>query len=270
MSAKEQVRSTTASGSLVYESEKATQEYLQFHYGAPHLVFPYPQGLTMGDAMEFPSRCARLCLRFTTGSNLRALDVGCAVGRSSFELARGCTEVIGLDFSHRFVEAATKVKNTGVAEYVCVKQADITMKESVSMDSAIDRSRVHFEQGDACNLRPDIGKFDIVLASNLLCRLPKPQAFLDRLPSLMKSGGIVVLISPYSWLEEYTPREEWIGGTLQDGHEVNSFDVLKNKMTLLNFEYVHREDVPFLIREHARKFQWGCSDGTVWCYDKNK
>jgi hypothetical protein len=28
------VRSTTASGSAVYESERAVHEYLQFHYGA--------------------------------------------------------------------------------------------------------------------------------------------------------------------------------------------------------------------------------------------
>jgi hypothetical protein len=31
-----------------------------------------------------------------------------------------------------------------------------------------------------------------------------------------------------------------------------------------NFKLVHEEDVPFLIREHARKFQWGCSHGSVW------
>lgn len=32
-SATVQVRSTTASGSAVYESERAVHEYLQFHYG---------------------------------------------------------------------------------------------------------------------------------------------------------------------------------------------------------------------------------------------
>ncbi|CAM9795790.1 unnamed protein product [Choristocarpus tenellus] len=25
-----------------------------------------------------------------------------------------------------------------------------------------------------------------------------------------------------------------------------------------------RKEMPFLIREHRRKFQWGCSDGTIW------
>jgi len=65
---------------------------------------------------------------------------------------------------------------------------------------------VTFEQGDACNLRSDIGEFGCVLGANLLCRLPTPLDFLDRLPDIVVPGGIVVLTSPYSWLEEYTPK----------------------------------------------------------------
>ena len=63
-----------------------------------------------------------------------------------------------------------------------------------------------FEQGDACSLRSDIGQFGCVLGANLLCRLPAPLDFLDRLPHLVVPGGIVVLTSPYTWLEEYTPK----------------------------------------------------------------
>ncbi len=32
----------------------------------------------------------------------------------------------------------------------------------------------------------------------------------------------------------------------------------------LGFELAHAEDMPFLIREHVRKYQWGCSHATVW------
>jgi len=35
-----------------------------------------------------------------------ALDVGCAVGGATFELSRAFTDVIGVDFSHGFIEAA--------------------------------------------------------------------------------------------------------------------------------------------------------------------
>ena len=30
------------------------------------------------------------------------------------------------------------------------------------------------------------------------------------------------------------------------------------------FKQLDQDNVPFLIREHARKFQWGCSHLTVW------
>lgn len=29
--------------------------------------------------------------------------------------------------------------------------------------------------------------------------------------------GVAVLISPYSWLEEYTPKSKWVGGTVDVG-----------------------------------------------------
>ena len=31
-----------------------------------------------------------------------------------------------------------------------------------------------------------------------------------------------------------------------------------------SFKLIHEEDMPFLIREHVRKYQWGCSHATVW------
>jgi hypothetical protein len=30
------------------------------------------------------------------------------------------------------------------------------------------------------------------------------------------------------------------------------------------FDLVDQSDLPFLIKEHDRKFQWGCSHATVW------
>ena len=46
----------------------------------------------------------------------------------------------------------------------------------------------------------------MVLAANLICRLPRPMDFLNRLKELVVPAGIVVITSPYTWLEEYTPK----------------------------------------------------------------
>ena len=47
----------------------------------------------------------------------RALDVGCAVGCSTFELARGFGEVVGLDYSSAFIQRCQELKMTGQSAY---------------------------------------------------------------------------------------------------------------------------------------------------------
>ena len=63
-----------------------------------------------------------------------------------------------------------------------------------------------FYHGNACNLPSNLGQFGCVLAANLVCRLPNPYQFLDRLSSLVAPGGTLVITSPYSWFEQYTPK----------------------------------------------------------------
>jgi len=68
-----------------------------------------------------------------------------------------------------------------------------------------DRTRVQFIVGDACDL-PQLGLFGCVFAGNLICRLPEPLKFFERLPDLIVHGGILVITSPYTWLEQYTAK----------------------------------------------------------------
>ena len=105
------------------------------------------------------------------------------------------------------------------------------------------------------DLRPDLGEFDRVHAANLLCRLPDPVRLLDRLPSLVRSGGELVLATPCTWLAEYTPPENWPAGS--------TFDWLREKLGP-DFELLDTTDEPFLIRETARKFQWTVSQVSKW------
>ncbi len=60
--------------------------------------------------------------------------------------------------------------------------------------------------GDACTLPRDLGQFGLVFGGNLICRLPEPLAFFSRLPDLVVPGGLLVLTSPYTWLESYTNK----------------------------------------------------------------
>ncbi len=87
------VRSTTASGSQVYESKRAVDEYLFFHYGEQAVQMPYSFGPS--GALGFTTRTADICNRVASAKG-RALDVGCSVGGSSFELAKHFNSVVGV------------------------------------------------------------------------------------------------------------------------------------------------------------------------------
>jgi hypothetical protein len=99
--------------------------------------------------------------------------------------------------------------------------------------------------------------------ANLIDRLTNPHRCLQQLPNLVKSGGQLIITSPYTWLEEYTPRENWLGGLARDGQRIKTLDSLKRILSPA-FEFSFAKDLPFLIREHARKFQWSVAEASVW------
>jgi len=85
------------------------------------------------------------------------LDIGCAVGGTSFELTAYFNEVVGIDFSNHFVDAANMMKEKGEAEIDVLKQGTIFTRANVKVPNGLDRCKASFYQGDACNLDPKLG-----------------------------------------------------------------------------------------------------------------
>lgn len=236
-----------------YESERLVAEYLCFHYPAEEeLMLP-------AEAVDFPKRLVDELADFSAPVT-RALDIGCAVGRSSFELARSVPEVVGIDFSAAFITASQELRSVGEKSCRIALEGDQTVAFVARVPGDIDRGRASFEVGDAMNLRADLGAFDLVLAANLICRLPEPLKFLKRLPDLVASGGLLLLATPFSWLREYTPEENWLGGRTGGPR---GWEALQAVLAP-DFELDVQKNLPFLIREHSRKFQYGISLGSRW------
>lgn len=238
----------------IYETRRLLNEYLLFHYGTPAEVLPWEEG--PASALGFAVRTVtELIDPGLVRSGARALDLGCAVGRSSFELARHAEEVIGIDFSKAFVDAAAILAQRGTLAYERVDEANATTPLVATIPDTIDRTRVRFEQGDAMHLRDDLGSFDIVHAANLLCRLPDPAKTITRFIDLVKPGGQLLLTTPCTWLEEFTPKDHWPKGSTREWLEETLGE---------HFEFAGEKDLPFLIREHARKYQWSVALGSRW------
>lgn len=233
-----------------YESEQLLSEYLLMHYGSHEQLMPWKFG--PASALDFPSRTIGY---FPGNQASRALDLGCAVGRSSFELSRTCDEVVGLDFSESFIKAAERLKTGGAIDFTMRETGKVITKATASVPGKARPDCVRFQRADAMNLPDDLGGFERVHAANLICRLREPVKLLRRLPGLVNKGGHLVLATPCTWLDEYTPPDCQPPG--------DTFEWLSSLLTP-HFELMKRADEPFLIRETARKFQWSVSLVTLW------
>jgi len=237
-----------------YETSELLGEYMLFHYGSDEDVMPWSNGPKEG--LGFAVRTvSELIDPSTLGAEALGLDVGCAVGRSTFELGRFCSRVKGVDLSVSFIDAANRLVEHGSHEYRFLEEGDC-FREATATVSSEQRTKVEFAVEDACSLPAQLGPFDVVHAANLICRLPRPDLFLNNLASLVKPGGQLLLATPFTWLEEFTPRENWLGSG-------NSEEGLARFLSPF-FEQEERKELPFVIREHRRKFQFSMSLGSRW------
>ena len=242
-----------------YETDELVTQYMEFHYGDSYF-----------NIENYPAKCAELCLNVIAKENIsttKALDLGCAVGRTTFELAKGFDEVVGVDLSHRFIECATQLKNDGSMYYSMVTEGElVTPREADIAKLQLDeqRSKVQFYQEDACQLSDKHQHYNLIFAGNLLDRLYNPKQFLKGIHNYLKVGGILVMSSPYTLLEEYTPREHWLGGYKKDDQALSILDGVK---LALSDHFVMTEesiDVPFVIRETQRKLQHTIAELSCW------
>lgn len=240
-----------------YETDRLLSEYAEFHYGDAYFNVP-----------NFSRALCELAASALAGKPMRlALDLGCAVGRASFELAKHFDHVVGIDFSARFIGLGAQLAKEGMLRYARVEEGELLSWKAVSLsDLGLEntRDKVEFWQGDACNLKPHFKNYDLVLAANLVDRLYSPKKFLCTIHERINPGGILLIASPYTWLEEHTPREEWLGGFKKDGENFTTLDALKELLGK-HFRMVGEPvDVPFVIRETARKHQHTISQATIW------
>ena len=240
-----------------YETDRLVSEYAEFHYGNEYFDVP-----------NFPKALARLAIEAMGDRPARkALDLGCATGRATFELARHFDHVTGIDFSTHFIRLGIQLAEQRRLRYTTVDEGElVSYKERSLADLGLDKvsSKVEFYQGDACNLKPVFAGYDLILAANLIDRLYSPAIFLKSVHDRLNPGGLLLIASPYTWLPEHTKREEWIGGFKKDGENFTTLDGLK-AMLGTHFRLLREPlSVPFVIRETKRKFQHTLSEVTLW------
>ena len=252
-----------------YETDALLNQYMLFHYGSAQENQDTQISARVGhpQVQAFIPATVDLVNRFAKAS-AKVLDLGCAVGRASFDLTKTFDAVIGLDYSQAFVDAAQRMQRAGSADYTRHDTGRFSTLLSAKLDDGVDVKRVVFVRGDAAKLHAPalqavtkMHSFDAVLMSNLLCRLPDPAACLRQFiedDNLLNSGGVLVIVSPNSWMTQYTDEKKYLDG------DDNAAALAKIGSILEGFELLHEEDLPFMIREHRRKYEYVVSQVSVW------
>ena len=233
-----------------YESQKILSEYLLFHYGSHEERMPW--GIGRLSAIDFTAVTAAMFTQKRVGLSL---DLGCAVGAAAFHLSKTSKKVIGLDQSKLFIDTANQLKAKGKLKYNFQEDGVSTTETEAVIPNGSEPERISFAVADVMKLPDGFKGFDRIHVSNLLCRLAEPAKFLSGLARLMNSDGELVIASPFSWDEEFTPRENW--------PTEDSWLWLQKQLSN-DFVCLGHSDEIFTMREHLRKFQLGVSKVSKW------
>ncbi len=240
-----------------FESDEALESYLWSHYATDEMLHSlHPQGQKMeGTIAKFVTEPIRFV---SPERRRRALDLGCATGRTTFELRRFFDEVVGLDLSQSFIAAAETMR--------LHRRITVTLKETrraegpicFELPSHLRTENIDFQVGDACRLDRRWGVFDLVMLTQLIDRVADPAGCLRQLKDFVLPGGWLVVSTTCSWREKFTPREKWLG-------EVSA-GIIPSVTAVLgpSFTLQQRFHLPYFVRERTHWFEWSIAEVSLW------
>ncbi|WDE08117.1 5-histidylcysteine sulfoxide synthase [Thalassomonas viridans] len=241
-----------------YETSGEICRQLENHYGEPSL-----------NQDNYPQQLAKRLLALTEKYGVpreKMLDLGCSVGRCAFELAPAFDHIDAVDFSARYIQHGVRLQQGQSVRYTCENEGDIVdFKEIFLSNLGLEqgKDKIDFCQGDAANLKAIFTGYDLVLAQQVLESSYDPRLFLTNIRQRLKPGGLLVLVSDYSFTEEVTDKSKWLGGIKVNGENVTGFDGLQQCLTG-RFTLLEQQEITRVLRSNRRHYQVSELQLTVW------
>jgi ubiquinone/menaquinone biosynthesis C-methylase UbiE len=205
----------------VYTTQQTIAMYYLMQYG-PFLK----KGNTACLTEPFYQAMLRLLIPYIQ-PDMHVLDLGCGLGRMSFELAQHTREpVVGIDTSQEFITACQQIATN---QNRCVAYP-VPQKAAVS-----------FLLADAQELPFAEGTFQCVLCLNLIDRVAHPKQVIEEITRVLSPTGLLLISDPYEWEEDRTKPTEWIAN-MRDVFADGAWEILREN-----------ERDPFTIQVYDRK-----------------
>ena len=183
-----------------YNSQSMLSSYLWSHFSD---IFKDPEAT---DAYRIWSSLFRKMEGY-------ALDIGCSVGRLSFELSKTHSNVVGIDTSIAFIEKARELLSNKKLEFDMIMEGLITEKRSCEFNDGWNFDRVEFIVSDALAIPFPKNFFSTVTSINILEKVSSPIRHLMNINRVLsKEESMFVFSDPFSWDATVSSPEDWLGG----------------------------------------------------------
>lgn len=227
-----------------YENQRVVSSYLWSHYG--DLLYDqewlpaYPEWANLIEKSKGVS-----------------LDIGCAVGRFTFEMAQKSDFSIGFDLSMSFIKTARELMKKGILNFELTEEGNIASSVQIKLPEHLNLYNLDFIVADALNIPFPRGVFTKVSSLNILDKVPHPMRHLKEMNRVSVNSGNQILISdPFSWSEEVADINEWLGGKREGeftgfGHD-NLEKILEGYRNYINppFKVTNKGMIRWKIRNH--------------------
>lgn len=197
----------------------ATRQHLSSYAWDHYAEFPAESQPPIAPESARPGGVARLLATglkhagaIPTGHDLGVIDVGCSVGRATFELAAHAQRpALGLDLNFAHVRLARTVARTGLARFP-LKRAGLVYDHRTHAVHHPAASLADFWLADASALPLASSSVGAVSALNLLDCTAAPLLVLKEFERVLAPAGQAVVATPYDWSAAVGPPATWLGG----------------------------------------------------------
>ena len=191
------------------------------------------------------------------------IDVGCAVGRTSFELAGAFDGIVlGVDLNFAMLKTAAGILNDGIVTYP-KRRVGMVFDRHAFSTTFEKADQVDFWACDATCLPFCDQRFSMAASINLLDCVQSPHEHLKELARILKPEAQAFISTPYDWNINATPVESWLGGHSQRSESRGASEIILRSLLaggghpdavadLVPISEV--EAVPWHLRLHDRSY----------------
>jgi SAM-dependent methyltransferase len=160
------------------------------------------------------------------------LDIGCSVGRGTFELAGATGDLaIGVDLNFSMLRVAEEIRRTGRASYAR-RRVGLVFDFIDDPIPAFPTGNVSFWCTDVSSLPFAAANFEGAISLNMLDCVSSPLSLLCEMGRVLKPNSEAILGTPFDWAAGATEASAWLGGHSQRSpHEGSSLTELRRVLS---------------------------------------